>query len=206
MNEFKIYLLTNKINNKIYVGQTILDLKDRMQKGEGYKNSPYLYHAIKKYGWQNFEYTILSVCSTLEEANILESKFIENYNTKNQEIGYNLKDGGSHGKHSEETKLKISLATTGRIVSEATRKKISEIHTGLPKPHSEETIRKTSERMKKRHAEVGHPMQGKHHTDETKQLLSQKLQGRKRSAEEIEKFKLTKLNQYRPTRSTAAND
>lgn len=197
MNEFKIYLLTNKVNNKIYIGQTTLDLKDRMQKGEGYKNSPYLYYAIKKHGYQNFEYTILAICNTLEEANVLESKYIEGYNTRNQQIGYNLKEGGSNGKHSDESKIKIGAASAGRVVLEETRKKISAAHLGVPKPaQSEERKQENSEFMKKRHAEVGHPMQGKHHTDETKQLLREKLKDRTIPEEVLEKRRLTKLNQF----------
>ena len=54
----KIYLLKNNVNNKIYIGQTWAErLEDRMGKnGSQYKNSAYIYNAIKKYGAENFSY------------------------------------------------------------------------------------------------------------------------------------------------------
>ena len=55
-NEFvTIYLLTNTINNKVYVGQTWFPFNTRMGKdGKNYKNSIYLYGAIQKYGSSAF--------------------------------------------------------------------------------------------------------------------------------------------------------
>lgn len=45
----------NKINNKVYIGQTHQTLKERWGKnGSGYRTSPHFYHAIQKYGWDNF--------------------------------------------------------------------------------------------------------------------------------------------------------
>jgi hypothetical protein len=58
--ECKIYLLKNIVNCKVYIGQTWMDLHKRMGKnGVNYSNSPYLYHAIQKYGIHNFEYEVL---------------------------------------------------------------------------------------------------------------------------------------------------
>jgi group I intron endonuclease len=184
-----IYKLINKINGKVYIGQTWLTFDKRMGKdGIGYKNSHHLYSAICKYGSENFEYSILDECADQETADKLEDQYIEQYNSKNPDIGYNLKDGGSHGRHSEESKQKISQALMGREVSEETREKISKIHAGIPKPpHTEEWKHQNSEFMIQRHQEQGHPMQGKLHTEESKQAMSDKLVGRKQSDETIEK-------------------
>lgn len=43
-----IYIHKNKINNKVYVGQTCQKSESRWKLGEGYKNSPKFYNAIKK--------------------------------------------------------------------------------------------------------------------------------------------------------------
>lgn len=109
-NEFcTIYLLTNTENLKKYIGQTWYDLKIRMGKdGENYKNSIYLYNAIKYYGVEKFEYTVLQECTDQNSADAAEELFINQYNTRNLEIGYNLKSGGSHGLHSDATREKIS--------------------------------------------------------------------------------------------------
>ena len=52
---YKIYIHKNKINNKIYVGQTKQSLSRRFRhNGEGYKHCICFYNAIQKYGWDNF--------------------------------------------------------------------------------------------------------------------------------------------------------
>lgn len=64
-----IYLLTNTVNNKIYVGQTWLPTHIRMGKdGSNYKNSIYLYNAIQKHGADKFQYEILIQCRDQESA------------------------------------------------------------------------------------------------------------------------------------------
>lgn len=142
--------------------------------GSGYTNSTYLHNAIQKYGVENFHYEqILAECDSQEQADLVEDEFIEKYDARNPDVGYNLKSGGSHGKHSEETKQKIAAALIGREVSQETRDKISQIHTGLKKPpHTNEWKQQNSEFMIGRHKEMGHPMLGKFHTDEAKEKIS----------------------------------
>jgi group I intron endonuclease len=172
-----IYLLTNIINLKIYVGQTWMALEERPGKnGVGYSNSPYLYNAIQKYGFDNFQYTVLTECHDQMAADVLEDEYIEQLDSCNPAIGYNLKKGGSAGKHSEETKNKISEALKGREVSEETRQKLSVANTGIKKPpHTEEWKEDNSLFMKQRHKENGHPMQGKQHTEESKAQISETI-------------------------------
>ena len=57
---YKIYMHKNKINGKVYIGQTYTSLRARFGKnGIGYKGCPIFYNAIQKYGWDNFEHEIL---------------------------------------------------------------------------------------------------------------------------------------------------
>ena len=49
-----IYLHRNKINNKVYIGQTIQPVENRWKNGNGYKTCSYFYNAIQKYGWGKF--------------------------------------------------------------------------------------------------------------------------------------------------------
>lgn len=104
-----IYIHTNKINGKKYVGQTIQKRpEDRWHGGANYCHSRKFYNAIKKYGWDNFDHEVIPAFP--EELDFLEIEFIKKYDTINN--GYNLCSGGNKNK----------------IVSEETRKKLSESH------------------------------------------------------------------------------
>ena len=96
---YTIYLHKNKINNKVYIGQTIQDnLNNRWKNGLGYKNCTYFYNAIQKYGWDNFEHLILEQDQnwTKEELNQKEQYYINLYKANNPEFGYNITAGGQN--------------------------------------------------------------------------------------------------------------
>lgn len=129
-----VYKHINKINGKIYIGQTCQKPEKRWNNGEGYKDCTYFYSAIQTYGWNNFEHEILFEGLTLEEANAKEKELIAKYTSNNKEYGYNLMDGGFNSSPNEETKQKISDALKGRKLSEATKEKISRSKMGEKNP------------------------------------------------------------------------
>lgn len=179
-----IYMLTNTVNNKIYIGQTWRSFKKRMgRNGGSYEGCTILYNAIKKYGVDKFEYKTLYQCDNQKEADALEEYYIKRYNSKNRNIGYNLRDGGSTGKHSEETKEKISKTLKVKIWSEeaiANRKKALYARKGEKRiPHTNEWKENNSKMMIERHKTKGHPMQGKHHSEEAKLKISKTNTGKK---------------------------
>ena len=95
-NTYKVYKYTNLINGKIYIGQTIGDLKYRAgYNGYKYRKCPYFYNAIQKYGWDNFTVEILQDNLTREQANEFEIKYIKYFNSQDPNIGYNISDGGN---------------------------------------------------------------------------------------------------------------
>ena len=101
-----IYMHKNKINSKIYIGQSC-NLNIRWHP-ISYKDCSYFYNAIQKYGWDNFEHIILEDSLSIEEADQKEKYYIEKYNTLNRDYGYNLKSGGNNGYVlSAETRQKI---------------------------------------------------------------------------------------------------
>lgn len=111
-----IYLTTNLINNKIYVGQhkssTIYD--NYLGSGVNFKK------ALKKYGRNNFKKEILTTCDNEEELNLKEMYYIELYNAKDITIGYNISQGGKERfftglKHSELSKQKMSITAKNRV-------------------------------------------------------------------------------------------
>lgn len=108
--EWIIYKHTNKIDGKSYVGQTKRDAQIRWQNGNGYKNNPYFYNAIEKYGWNNFSHEIIEKgILTQEVANDREIFWIAFYNS--YEYGYNLTKGGSNGEHMGVPVLQIDMST-----------------------------------------------------------------------------------------------
>lgn len=112
-----IYKVTNKINNKIYIGQTINSLEHRRKQHEKdcrrnkYYNNRF-HNALIKYGFDNFIWECLCECVSIEELNSKEQYYISEYNTTDKALGYNLKFGGNNGgKCCDTTKVKISLSS-----------------------------------------------------------------------------------------------
>ena len=108
-----IYKITNKINGKCYIGQTIGKLTDRW-KGHKYdlrhkrSKNQYLQNAWDKYGEEAFYIEELVRADSLEQLNQLEIDLIAQFNSLVLG-GYNLRVGGlSGGAHSQETRKKLS--------------------------------------------------------------------------------------------------
>lgn len=94
MENYKIYCHIFP-NGKRYFGQTKRALDDRFGKdGNCYKDSPLLWNAIQKYGWDNVKHVLVKDGLTQEEANIYEQAYIKNYKTYDDKYGYNLALGG----------------------------------------------------------------------------------------------------------------
>lgn len=118
-----IYKITNKINNKIYIGFTHKTAKGRfnqhcyISKNPNNKSFSILHKAIKKYGRQNFLYNTVYMSNNKDEVLSKEDTFIKYYNSLLPN-GYNIIKGGSMPpswsgkKHKNITKQKISDALT----------------------------------------------------------------------------------------------
>ena len=166
-----VYMHTNKINGKKYVGQTKMKPEDRWNNGEGYKGYTYFYSAIKKYGWENFEHEIIASNLTKDEANNFEKLLIDKLDLLNHNKGYNLREGGMNAITTEETRRKMSIAGKGRKFSEEHKRRISESNVG--KKHTEETKKKLSEMRKGKFTGEDNNFYGKHHTESTKEKISE---------------------------------
>ena len=143
-----IYKLENKLNGKIYIGQTMrtveVRMKDHLYNSVSNRNKSYIDRAIGKYGINAFEVSIIEECAD-EKLNEREIFWIAFYNCKKPN-GYNLTDGGEGctGRVvSLKTRKKISAARMGHPVNENVREKLRIANTG--KKHSIQTKAKISE-------------------------------------------------------------
>lgn len=109
-----IYLIRNKINGKVYVGKT-KNFKQRWYQYEyDYKKqrvehiNQYLLSSMNKYGFYNFEFSVLEYCS-LDKCSERELYWMTYYNSFDPEFGYNLRVDTSTGMVVHElTSIKIS--------------------------------------------------------------------------------------------------
>ena len=120
-----VYITTNLINGKRYIGKTIKDESDPYL-GSG----TYFSRALKKYGRQNFQRTILEHAKSEDELFELEKKYIQEYNAVEDPNFYNLHEGGKGGNtgNYEEVSRKVSGESNpmhGRAFSKEHREKIS---------------------------------------------------------------------------------
>ncbi len=192
-----IYKITNKINNKVYVGQTTRSLKERWNAHLKPNSCRALYRAIEKYGKENFTVEEIDGANSLSELNYLEQHYIW-INNSLAPKGYNLLSGGKNHTTSEETRKLISDSKKGSKqtyesnekrrktqtgvkrgpMSEEQKKQLSAIRMGKTpwnkgKPMNEKTKLKLS-LVKKEQATIEgyiNPFLGKKHSEETKQKM-----------------------------------
>ena len=207
-----LYRITNMINNKIYIGQTIQPEKRWYQHRRDSANPKVpIQYAIKKHGAHNFIFEVIACCKTQDDANETETLLVAQYDLfVSNGKGYNATQGGANAPRepwTNERKEEMRALMTeyikqhpeqgfqkgqgfwtgktretpwmiGRIVSDETKKKLSERKVSeetkdriraarakqIMKPPSEETKRKISEAKK-----------GKKCTEETKRKISQAM-------------------------------
>jgi len=96
-----VYMHTNRINGKKYIGMTN-DCKRRWRpaeyKPDGKQNERPFYNAIRKYGFDSFRHEILIDGLFFEDACREERRLIAEYDTTNRRKGYNVAPGGNGGK------------------------------------------------------------------------------------------------------------
>jgi group I intron endonuclease len=184
-----IYKVTNIINGKIYIGQTVKGLHKR--RGEHERSSrngsstTHMARAFNKYGLDNFKWEIIEKCYSKDELDEMEFHYIMSYRSTIKIFGYNCTFGGE--------------GYSGCIPSAETRKKLSEAHKG--RKMTDEAKRKMMANRPSK-AGVGNPMygvqspmKGKNHTDETRNKISIKLSGKRFSDEH--KIKLSEAAKIR---------
>lgn len=161
-----IYITTNMVNGRKYIGQKKFDNKGAWKTYLGSGTS--LKQAVKMYGRENFSREIVMIAFSEKGLNLLEIEFIKNHDASESRDYYNISFGGeafaTGTHHSEEARRSISQKLKGRVKSADTRRKLSEAFKG--KPLTEDTKRKM------RDARIG-----RHCSEETKQRISMANKG-----------------------------
>ena len=139
-----IYKITNKINNKCYIGQSV-NLENRIRSHKSMlkhhnEDNDLLNKATQKYGYENFEIEIIKYCKE-NELDFYEKHYINFYNSYKRKNGYNIELGGSTHKHlSQEQINRMKNSKKGKL-------------TGVDNPfygkkHTELTKNKISQKQK----------------------------------------------------------
>lgn len=172
-----IYKYTNKINGKVYIGQTINERRRKREHRLAKQSCPF-HSAIRKYGFDNFQYTVLFKISCnnqqdlVNTLNFKEINCIKFFRSFDRNFGYNLTYGGEGTIANSEMRKIISLRVSGkgnpmygRHHTKEVRDKLSSFHKGRKMPIG------FSERQSELH-------KGVPFTEEHKRNLSKSLKGR----------------------------
>jgi group I intron endonuclease len=151
-------MVKNKINGKVYIGQTIRGLDKRisghLKESKNDKNDRPFLNAIKKYGIDNFEWEVIDEASSIDELDKKEIYWINEHNSLTPN-GYNVLGGGQKN----------------RIISEDLSNRISE---GLKKSEKwQKTLNSNDYKEKIKVKFIGYN-KGKKFTEEHKNKISQK--------------------------------
>lgn len=169
----KVYLITNLLNQKKYVGITTVSLSLRFKQHlycSTHDNPSYAFHrAIKKYGVENFKFELIELLYNVSEKELLnrESYYIHKFNTFiNNKNGYNMTTHSNNKLiFSDITRRKMSLNTQG---------------TGNPfygKPHTSDSIIKMINTFKLNYKKENHPFYNKSHSNYTKNKIKKSKLG-----------------------------
>ena len=141
-------MLRNKVNNKMYIGQSQQpDIKKRWKSYEKIDKKSMgtvLFRALKKHGLENFEFKIICICFN-EDCNKYEIDYIKKYNTTLPN-GYNMQTGGKN----PEVTFRKKIVLSNEVV-EAMKKRFSgQNNANFGKPITDEQKKKLSEKLKGR--------------------------------------------------------
>lgn len=143
-----VYIITNKLNGKVYVGETV-NLRKRVARYLTEKTQV-ISRAIKKYGVENFDLYV-EYLPDFDKASLLklEEQLIIRFDSL-VPYGYNVCPQGTDGTgrtHTQETKDKIGKAHKNKIVTKETRDKLSIALKG--KIPTQDTIHKRTKHLSK---------------------------------------------------------
>lgn len=144
-----VYKVTNRINGKVYIGQTKRTLQRRWRQhcNPNCISCLSLHRAIMKYGSENFTVEQIGVACSKEELDAKEIYWIKFYDSMNPEKGYNLVLGNNQKHISNEARKNKGNGMRGKKHTMETRKRMSEAHKGIKQ--TKESLSKSVETKRK---------------------------------------------------------
>lgn len=186
-----IYRYTNKINGKVYIGQTVNENRRKREHCLAKDDCPF-HNAIRKYGFKNFQYKVLFRvhCRNQQDlVNTLNSKeinCIKFFKSTQREFGYNVTAGGEGYAVDEKQRKKISQRVSGKgnpmygkHHTKEVREKLSRLNKGKKMPPG------FSERQSELHKGISF-------TEEHRKNLSKSLKGMVFSEEHKKNISISK--------------
>ena len=108
-----IYKITNKINNKIYIGLATCSLEYRWSRhvteSKNINNTKHLYKSMRKYGIENFKIETIDETNDFKKLGKLEREYIRKFNSTDPNIGYNLTYGGESNQYDGNPSAKLTV-------------------------------------------------------------------------------------------------
>ena len=176
-NNYTVYMHISP-SGKRYIGITSLEPKRRWRSGKGYPNNEHFTSAIEKYGWDNFEHIIIAKGLSEEEAKWLEIKLIREWDSVNQDKGYNISLGGdgTSGMNPRDYMTEEAKRERDRKASESMKGK----NKGKNPRDSmtEEAKIEQGRKISEAHKGKNHHMYGEHHSEETKRKIGESRKGK----------------------------
>ena len=166
-----IYIITNTLDGKIYIGQHTSNKLNDNYFGSGLR----IKRAIKKYGKENFTKEILAYTDTQESLNWLEKYYIRKYKAQNPEIGYNIAFGGVYG--NTYIRTPESIAKFKRTIKERYNNFSGENNPMFHHQWTDEQREKQRIAQKGLHVGEKNVMYGNHHSEESKRKESETKRG-----------------------------
>lgn len=171
-----IYLTTNLLNGKIYVGKH--EILENKKLNATYIGSGRLFkRALKKYGEENFKRNILRLCYTLHELRIWEHVYIVKYKSYVRSIGYNIAKGDVNTSEYNPAKLpEVRKKIKDKIKKRGGLKGKNNPMYG--KHWNVNSRNRLSKSLKEHYKKFGHSRVGKKHTFESKLKMSNAKKGK----------------------------
>ena len=148
-----IYKITNLIDGKVYIGQTVNYNKRKKRHLSSLKNgnhhNEHLQRAFDKYGEKSFKIELIEKCDA-KELDKKEKRYIKEFDACNHDKGYNMMFGGQQFRNfTKEVRLKMSKASKGRKFTSEHKRRIGMAHRGrkLSQEHIDKMIA-TKKRLK----------------------------------------------------------
>ncbi len=160
----QVYLITNTVNGKYYIGKTsrplrryFLGVLSSAERGE--RGRTLLHSAIRKYGRQSFVAETLAECGSEEQAFELEKLWIIGLASLDNSVGYNLTRGGE--------------GISGFVPPTSLRRLWSEQRKGNQHALGMLHTRETKDQMQKNNQGENNPFFGKTHSLEARRKVAE---------------------------------